>query len=121
LDTATDTETLQFTEIQRSFCSPGSRMGKVGWHEQPRVGDFAIFEGVVAPVIVAIYFKQQFSAELFYFAPTLLLRGGGYLKGFSPDQLNALALLSLKLFGLGAASFTVFYATGWVLRGYLIF
>jgi hypothetical protein len=61
------------------------------------------------------------AAELFYFAPTLLLRGGGYLKGFSPDQLNALALLSLRLFGLGAAIFTVFYGMDWVLRGYLIF
>jgi len=61
------------------------------------------------------------AAELFYFAPTLLLRGGGYLNSFSPDQLNTLALLSLKLFGLGAVIFTVFYGLGWVLRGYLMF
>jgi uncharacterized protein DUF4386 len=61
------------------------------------------------------------AAELFYFAPMILLRGGGYLKDFSPDQVNVLALLSLKLFGLGAAIFTVFYGMGWVLRGYLIF
>lgn len=61
------------------------------------------------------------AAELFYFAPTLVLRGGGYLKSFSPDQLNTLALLSLNLFGLGAMIFTVFYGVGWVLRGYLIF
>ena len=61
------------------------------------------------------------AAELFYFAPTLVLRGGGYLKSFAPDQLNALALLSLNLFGLGAVIFTVFYGMGWVLRGYLIF
>ena len=60
-------------------------------------------------------------AELFYFAPTLVLIGGGYLKSFSPDQLNTLALLSLNLFGLGAVIFTVFYGMGWVLRGYLIF
>ena len=61
------------------------------------------------------------SSELFYFAPTLLLGGGSYLKTFSPDQLNALALLSLNLFGLGAVIFTVFYGMGWVLRGYLMF
>lgn len=61
------------------------------------------------------------AAELFYFAPTLLLRGDGYLKSFSPDQLNTLALLSLNLFGLGAVIFTVFYGLGWVLRGYLMF
>ena len=61
------------------------------------------------------------AAELFYFAPTLMLRGGGYLKTLSPDQLNTLVLLSLNLFGLGAGIFTVFYGMGWVLRGYLIF
>ena len=61
------------------------------------------------------------AAELFYFAPTLALRGGGYLKSFSPDQVNTLVLLSLNLFGLGAVIFTVFYGVGWVLRGYLIF
>ena len=61
------------------------------------------------------------AGELFYFAPTLVLRGGSHLKSFSPDQLNTLALLSLKLFGLGAAIFTVFYGMAWVLRGYLMF
>jgi hypothetical protein len=61
------------------------------------------------------------AAELFYFAPTLILRDGAFLKSFSPDQVNALALLSLKLFALGAAVFTVFYGMGWVLRGYLMF
>ena len=61
------------------------------------------------------------AAELFYFAPTLVLRGGGYLKSFSSDQLNTLALLSLNLFGLGGVIFTVFYGLGWVLRGYLMF
>jgi len=61
------------------------------------------------------------AAELFYLAPRLILKGGDYLKSFSPDQLNTLVLLSLKLFGLGAAIFTIFYGTAWVLRGYLIF
>lgn len=61
------------------------------------------------------------AAELFYFAPTLVLRGGGHLKSFSPDQLNTLVLLSLKLFGLGAAIFTVFHGMGWVLRAFLMF
>jgi Domain of unknown function (DUF4386) len=60
-------------------------------------------------------------SELFYFAPMLILKGSGYLKSFSPDQLNSLALLSLNLFGLGAVLFTVFYGVVWVLRGYLIF
>ena len=53
--------------------------------------------------------------------PKLILGGAGYLKTFAPDQLNTLALLSLKLFAYGGAMFTVFYGIGWVLRGYLIF
>ena len=61
------------------------------------------------------------AAEVFYFAPKLVLRGGGYLKSFSPEQVNTLALLSLNLFGMGAVIFTVFYGVGWILRGYLIF
>jgi len=61
------------------------------------------------------------AAEVFYLAPSLILRDAGYLKTFSPDQLNTLALLSLKLFAYGGAMFTVFYGVGWVLRGYLIF
>ena len=61
------------------------------------------------------------TAELFYYAPTLLLRNAAYLKAFTPEQLNLLTLLSLKLFGLGASIFTVFYGVGWLLRGYLIY
>jgi hypothetical protein len=60
-------------------------------------------------------------AELFYFAPTLLLKRSPYLNSFSLDQVNTLVLLSLKLFGLGAAIFAVFYGVGWVLRGYLMY
>ena len=30
------------------------------------------------------------AAELFYFAPLLVLKGAGYLKTFSPDQLHSL-------------------------------
>ncbi len=61
------------------------------------------------------------AAEIFYLAPSLILGGAGYLKTFSPDQLNTLALLSLKIYGLGGAMFTVFYGVSWVLRGHLIF
>jgi len=60
-------------------------------------------------------------AELFYFAPSLVLGGAPYLKTFTPDQLNALALLSLKLYGTGSGIFLVFFGMAWVLRGYLIF
>jgi hypothetical protein len=58
--------------------------------------------------------------ELFYFAPTFILGGAPYLETFSPDQLNSLAMLSLKFYGVGAGLFMVFYGTGWLIRGYLI-
>ena len=74
----------------------------------------AAFFGLVGTAVFAV-------AELFYFAPSLILGGAGYLKTFSPDQLNTLALLSLKLYAYSGGLFTVFYGMGWVFRGYLIF
>ena len=61
------------------------------------------------------------AAELFYFAATFILGGAAYLKTFSPDQLNALALLSLKLYGYGGGIFVVFYGIPSILLGYLMF
>jgi hypothetical protein len=60
-------------------------------------------------------------AELFYFAPPLIMGGAGYLKTFSPDQLNALVLLSLKFYGYAGMIFTAYYGMGWIVRAYLIF
>ena len=74
----------------------------------------AAFFGLVGTAVYA-------TAELFYLAPLLILGGSGYLKTLAPDQLNTLALLSLKMFTYGGAMFTVFYGVAWVLRGYLIF
>ncbi len=74
----------------------------------------AAFFGLVSTVTFAF-------AELFYFAVLLLLEGADYLKTFSPDQVNSLALLSLKLYGYGAGIFMVFYGVASILRGYLIF
>jgi hypothetical protein len=58
--------------------------------------------------------------ELFYFAASLPLRGAEYLKTFSPDQLNTLALLSLKAYGLGGGIFMAFYGVASMLLGYLM-
>ncbi len=74
----------------------------------------AAFFGLVSTALFGV-------AELFYFAAALILGGANYLKTFSPDQLNTLALLSLKLFGYGGGIFLVFSGVAWVLRGYLIF
>jgi hypothetical protein len=60
-------------------------------------------------------------AELFYFAPLLISGGDGYLQNFSTDQLNSLALLSLKFYGYAGMIFTAYYGMGWIVRAVLIF
>jgi len=73
-------------------------------------------------VFFALMGTATFAAcELFYVAPTLILDGSGSLANFSTDQLNALALLSLRLFGYGGMMLTMFYGVASLLRGYLIF
>jgi hypothetical protein len=72
------------------------------------------FLGLVATITYAF-------AECFYFAPSLVLSGAGYLKTFTPDQLNSFALLSMKLFGTIAGIFIGFYGLTTMLRGYLIY
>jgi hypothetical protein len=74
----------------------------------------AAFFGLVSTALFGV-------AELFYFAASLILGGANYLKTFSPDQLNTLALFSLKLYGYGGGIFMVFYGIASILRGYLIF
>src|SRR5262249_51113458 len=74
---------------------------------------------------LAVLFRLMATAtfafgELFYFAPTLILGGDGYLKTFSPDQLNALALLSLNLYSAAGFIFTVHYGVASILFGYLM-
>ena len=58
--------------------------------------------------------------ELFYFAPSLILGGDGYLKTFSPAQLHALALLSLNVYGLAGGLFNVHYDIASMLFGFLM-
>src|SRR5215831_870733 len=48
-------------------------------------------------------------AELFYFAPSLILGGAGYLKTFSPEQLQTLILLSMSVYTAAGYLFIVFY------------
>ena len=60
-------------------------------------------------------------AEVLHFAASPILGGADYLKTFSPDQLNTLALLFVKLGGHGGAVFSMFYGFACVFLGYLIF
>src|SRR6185503_3118733 len=62
----------------------------------------AAFFGLVGTALFAF-------AELFYFAPLLILGGAAYLKTFAPDQLDALVLLSMKFYGYAGMIFTAYY------------
>jgi len=76
---------------------------------------FTAFLGLFSTALYAV-------AEAFYFAPTLLLTGGApYLQAFSPDQLNALAYLSLRFFGRVAGLYLAFYGLATLIRGVLIY
>jgi Domain of unknown function (DUF4386) len=59
--------------------------------------------------------------EVLYFAPAIILSSDPYLKSFTPDQLNTLALVSLNTYGIAAALSQLFYAIALILLGYLLY
>ena len=59
-------------------------------------------------------------SRLFYFAPLLVLGGTHYLSVFSGEQLNAVALLSLRVNDIGAGIALVFFGFYAILKGYLV-
>lgn len=59
-------------------------------------------------------------SRLFYIAPLLVLGGAHYLSVFNGEQLQALALLFLKVNDHGAAIALVFFGLDALLKGYLI-
>ena len=73
----------------------------------------AAFFGLIATATFAC-------AELFYFAPLVILKDS-YLNTFSTDQLNALALLTLKFSTYAGMITTAYYGMGWLVRSYLMF
>ena len=60
-------------------------------------------------------------SRLFYYAPLFVLGGAPYLSVFDAKQLQALALLFLKVNGQGAAIALVFFGLESTLDGYLMF
>ncbi|MFN0150145.1 MAG: DUF4386 domain-containing protein [bacterium] len=60
-------------------------------------------------------------ASLSHFAALKFFDDAGYLKSFTPDQLDALGLLALKLHGDGYAISLVFFGFACLSLGYLIF
>lgn len=59
-------------------------------------------------------------SRVFFIAPLFILGGAHYLIVFSPEQLNALALLFLKVNDKGAGIALVFFGFYAILMGYLI-
>lgn len=74
----------------------------------------AAFFGLIGTALFAV-------AEMFFFAPPLLMGSAGYLQSFTPDQLNALVMLSLRFFGFASMIYSAYYGVSWLLRAYLIF
>jgi len=79
-----------------------------------------------ALALLAVFFRLISTAgfamaEVLYFAASPIVGGADYLKAFSPDQLNALAMLSIKVSGFGQSVFSMFYGVASVVLGYLIF
>jgi hypothetical protein len=60
-------------------------------------------------------------SRLFYVAPLLVLGGAHYLNVFNPEQLQALALLFLKVNARGAGIALAFFGFEVLLQGYLVF
>jgi hypothetical protein len=60
-------------------------------------------------------------ARVFYIVPLFVLGGAPSLSGFSPEQLQALALLLLRVNDVGAGIALAFFGFSTVLKGYLIF
>ena len=90
----------------------------------------ALFYGLLKPVskslsLLAAVFGftgcvVKILSRLFYIAPLLVLGGAHYLSAFSAEQLQALALLFLKVNDHGAAIALVFFGFYALLQGYLI-
>jgi hypothetical protein len=60
-------------------------------------------------------------AELFYFAPVVVMKNGPALSTLSSDQMNALMFLSLRFYAFAGMITTAYYGIAWLIRGYLMF
>ena len=79
-----------------------------------RVSLLALLVLLVASAIQAV-------TGLFYLAPLLILQGGSSVSAFTSEQLQALALVFLKLNAYALDVHLVFFGLWCVLTGYLIF
>jgi len=76
---------------------------------------------LLAVFVILVGCAIQALTSLLYLAPLLILQGGSSLSAFTPEQLQALALLFLKLNAYAFDIYLVFFGLWCVLTGYLIF
>ena len=60
-------------------------------------------------------------SQVSYYSVLPILSGADYLKTFSPDQLNSLALLSLRVSKFNKVLFELHFGAGFMLFGYIMF
>ncbi len=76
---------------------------------------------LLAAFFVLVCCAMQAVASLFYLAPLLILQGGSSFSAFTPEQLQALALMFVKLNNYANDINLVFFGLWCILTGYLIF
>jgi hypothetical protein len=75
----------------------------------------------LAAFVILVGCAIQALTSLFYIAPLLILQGGSSLRAFTAEQLQALALMFVKLNNYANAIYLVFFGFWCILIGYLIF
>jgi Domain of unknown function (DUF4386) len=76
---------------------------------------------LLAAFVILVGCSIQALTSLLYLAPLLVLQDGSSLSAFAPGQLQALALMFLKLNAYAFDIYLVFFGFWCVLTGYLIF
>src|SRR5260370_3012121 len=75
----------------------------------------------LAAFVILVGCAIQALTSLLYLAPLIILQGGSSLSAFTPEQLQALALVFLKLNNYAFQIYLVFFGAWCLLIGYLIF
>jgi len=75
----------------------------------------------LAAFVILVGCAMQALTSLLYLAPLIILQGGGSFSAFTPEQLQALALLFLRLDDYAFQIYLVFFGAWCLLTGYLIF
>ena len=76
---------------------------------------------LLAAFVILVGCAIQALTSLFYLAPLLVLQGGSSVSAFTAEQLQALALVFLRLNDYAFDIYLVFFGLWCVLTGYLIF